>query len=263
MCFVDGGVKVPAVALINWDDDFIHSSDDDLAKIDQTQLQRNNFIIGSIAYFLAFKAEPGSVPLISGETFAQGARRLANDLNVAMRVLRESSEAPDQRWKLASMIVEQGTIREASALQSIRVFAGGDQKASQIIDQMIARVKSKEPELMKDLQDYARQISGADPRPVQLSAEEAAASRKIPANVATLATYFDRRGEVDFDTNLHGLMRSEVFNFVDGRRSYYDIYKAVNAEAMAAGSWYYGTVTLRDVVGLLDAAVQSKALTLK
>ena len=263
MCFVDGGVGVPAVALINWDDDFIHSSDDDLSKIDQTQLQRNNFIIGSMAYFLAFKAEPDSVPLISGETFAQGARRLANDLNVAMRVLRESSEEPDQRWKLASMVIEQGTIREVSALQSIRVFAGGNQKAGQLIDQMITRVKSKESELMKDLHDYARQVSGADPRPVQLSAEEAAASRKIPANAATLATYFDRRGEVDFDTNLHGLMRSEVFNFVDGRRSYYDIYKAVNAEAMAAGSWYYGTVTLKDVAGLLDAAVQAKALTLK
>ena len=58
-------------------------------------------------------------------------------------------------------------------------------------------------------------------------------------------------------------MRDEVFNFVDGRRSYYDIYKAVYAESMAAGTWYYGTVTLGDVVSLLDAAVAAKALTLK
>jgi hypothetical protein len=58
-------------------------------------------------------------------------------------------------------------------------------------------------------------------------------------------------------------MRSEVWNFVDGKRSYYDIYKAVAAEAMAAGRWYYGTVTLKDVVGILDAGVQAKALVLK
>jgi hypothetical protein len=58
-------------------------------------------------------------------------------------------------------------------------------------------------------------------------------------------------------------MRTEVFNFVDGKRSYYDIYKAVSAEAMGAGSWYYGTVNLKDVVGLLDAAVAAKALVLK
>ena len=61
-------------------------------------------------------------------------------------------------------------------------------------------------------------------------------------------------------------MRDEVFNFVDGRHSYYDIYKGVYAEAAAAGSWYYGTVTLGDdvVVALLDAAVRkTQALTLK
>ncbi|HVF92456.1 MAG TPA: M28 family metallopeptidase, partial [Blastocatellia bacterium] len=139
MCFVDGGVGVPAVALINWDDEFIHSSDDDLDKIDQTQLQRNNFIIGSIAYFLAFKAERDSVPLIAGETFAQGARRLANDLNVAMRAIRESGETPQTAWKLAKMVIEQGVRRERAALESIRVFTRGDAKAGQALDQLIAR----------------------------------------------------------------------------------------------------------------------------
>jgi hypothetical protein len=32
---------------------------------------------------------------------------------------------------------------------------------------------------------------------------------------------------------------------------------------MAAGRWYYGTVALEDVVRLLDAAVEAKALTLR
>ena len=57
-------------------------------------------------------------------------------------------------------------------------------------------------------------------------------------------------------------MRMEVFNFVDGKRSYYDIYKAVLAESLAAGTWYYGTVTLNAVVKLLDANVDSGALML-
>ena len=58
-------------------------------------------------------------------------------------------------------------------------------------------------------------------------------------------------------------MRAEVYNFVDGRRSYYDIYKAVYAEAAAGGGWYYGAVTLEDVTRLLDASVEAKALTLR
>ncbi len=79
----------------------------------------------------------------------------------------------------------------------------------------------------------------------------------------TVKDYFDKRDKVRFRSNLHGLMRDEVFSFVDGQRSYYDIYKAVYAEAAAAGSWYYGTVTLNDVTGLLDAAVEAQALSLK
>jgi hypothetical protein len=68
---------------------------------------------------------------------------------------------------------------------------------------------------------------------------------------------------VKFDGNLHGLTVEEVYNFVDGKRSYYDIYKAARAEALAGGVWYYGAVSLIDVAGLLEAAVASKALILK
>ena len=55
----------------------------------------------------------------------------------------------------------------------------------------------------------------------------------------------------------------KVRNFVDGKRSYYDIYKGVKAEALAAGKFFYGTVTLEDVVNYLEANVKAEALTLK
>ncbi|HLG16407.1 MAG TPA: M28 family peptidase [Blastocatellia bacterium] len=263
MCFVEGAIGVPAVALINWDDDFIHSTDDDLDKIDQTQLQRNNFLIGSMAYFLAFKAEEKDVAHLAGETYAQGVRRLATDLNAAMRVLKDSTASADAGWKLASLVIEQGSLREVRALDSIRVFAGSNGGAAQTIDAMIARVKSKQGELTADLQAYAKQLYGRGPASAQLTAEEIAASKKVPANATPLETYFTNRNGVRAGGELHGLMRAEVFNFVDGKRSYWDIYKAVCAEALAAGSWYYGTVSLKDVVALLDAGVEAKALVLK
>jgi hypothetical protein len=200
---------------------------------------------------------------IAGETYAQGARRLANDLKVAMRLLAESAKATDDGWKHASTIIEQGVVREVRALNSARVFAGTNQSALKTIEELGARMKSKEAELMSDLQAYYRQLHGKNPPAAALTAEEMAASKKIPANAAPLEAYFSNRDNVRFRTRLHGLMRDEVFNFVDGKRSYYDIYKGVYAEAAAAGAWYYGTVTLSDVVGLLDAAVASKALTLK
>jgi hypothetical protein len=58
-------------------------------------------------------------------------------------------------------------------------------------------------------------------------------------------------------------MAFEVLNFVDGRRSYTDIYHAVSAAADAAGEWYYGTVTIEDVTAYLDSAVRAGIVTIK
>jgi hypothetical protein len=261
MCFVDGVIGVPAVAMINWDDDFIHSTDDDLDKLDQTQLRRHSFFIGSMAYFLAF-AESGDLPLIAGETYAQGAKRLANDLKVAINLLKDKKDGADA-WKDASMMVEQGIKRERRALASIRIFAGSDSAANRTIDRLIERLKSHEDEMLSDLQVYYQQIYGNSTEPIKLTPEEQVAGKKVPVNAATLETYFSNRDKVKFNGGLHNLMLGEVFNFVDGERNYYEIYKAVRAEALSAGSWYYGVVNLKDVVNLLDAAVEAGALQLK
>ena len=264
LVFLEGAVGIPAVALINWDDPFIHSSDDDLFQIDQTQLRRNNFLIGAIAYFLA-NADDTRVPLLVSETYAQGRKRLANDLQVALQVLRDSAAEPDHGWKRAQIIVEQGVEREARALASVRAFVGENREAARLVDEM-ARAASADGGTGAQLASFYRQMYRAEPpSKAALTPAEQAASRKVPSNAASLEAYFDNRGKVPGAAGgrLHGLMRTEVYNFVDGRRSYYDIYKAVYAEAAAAGSWYYGTVALEDVVRLLDAAVEAKALTLR
>jgi hypothetical protein len=259
--FLDGPINTPAVALINWDDDYIHSSDDDLDKIDQTQLRRNNFLIGSIAYFLS-RATERDVPMLAAETYAQGTKRLAGDLRVAMNLLKEGNAATGDNWKEANYLIEQGVLREQRALQTIRVFTAPGGKAAASLVELGANMKRNGAQLTADLETYYVQLRGARPASATLTAAESAASKKIPQNVA-IKDYFANRDKARVRTGLHGLMRDEVFNFVDGRRSYYDIYKAVYAEAAAAGSWYYGTVTLQDVTALLDAAVQSQALTLK
>ena len=262
LVFLEGAIGIPAVGLINWDDPYIHSSDDDLFQVDQTQLRRNNFLIGSIAYFLA-NADDARVPLLVAEVYAQGKKRQANDLQVALEVLRDSASEPDHGWKRASAIVEQGQLREARALESIRSFVGVNQDAARLVNESARAVGSENA--TAELAGFYRRLYRAEPPKVTLTEAELAASKKIPSNVASLDEYFTNRGKVPFAAGgrLHGLMRAEVWNFVDGRRSYYDIYKAVYAEAAAGGSWYYGTVSLEDVTRMLDAAVEAKAVTLK
>ncbi len=260
-CFIEGIIGVPAVAMINWDDDFIHSSDDDLDKIDQTQLQRNNFLIGSMAYFLAY-AEADDVPLITSETFSQGNKRLANDLKAAMQLLKVSTNGTTNTWKDAAMLIEQGINREERALNSISVFAKSNRRAVETVGLLIERMTRKEKGLIDDLKTYYRRLHGRSPSSLKLTPAERAASNKTPANVTSLENYFANRNNVSAPANIHSLMRAEVYNFVDGKRSYYDVYKAVRAEALSAGAWYYGAVNLEDVVKLLDAAVEANVLIL-
>jgi hypothetical protein len=254
LVFVEGIIGVPSVALINWDDYYIHSSDDDLFQIDQTQLQRNNFIVGAMAFYLAY-AEAEDIPVLAAETYGQGGKRIANDLQVAMQLLNASDN-----WADAHLLIEQGTIRERLALNSMRVIAGNDKTALTTIDTFLKLVDEREKRLYDEIGAFYQTKYGKKAT-LNPSAAESEAAKKVPANIASLDEYFTKRTGVP--TGMHSLMRGETMSFVDGKRSYYDIYKAVKAEALAAGKFYYGTVTLEDVVKILDANVKSGALKLK
>ncbi len=256
--FVEGIIGVPAVSLINMDDELIHSSDDDLFNVDQTQMARNNFIVSALSFILASSED--DVQLFAGETYAHGCRRLGNDLAVAIRLLDEGTQ---DGGKDAHIVVEQGIEREARALESIRVFAAGEAKAEKSIDSYLDRLQSKKGEMVAVLNETYENLHGKALGKIQMTSAEAAADKKVPANIDSVDAYFAKRNEVDFSSKIWRHMSDEVYNFVDGDRSYYDIYKAVRAESLAHGEWYYGPVSLEDVVGLLDATVEAGAITLK
>lgn len=260
--FVEGAIGVPSIALINWDDYYIHSSDDDLWQIDQTQLERNAFIIASMAYYFG-KAEKDQTNLLLSETYAQGNKRLANDLQAAFNQLQNVSNKTEA-WKNANILIEQGILRELRALNSVSKFAGSDAVANQAIAAMITQMKARQKGLLTEISDLYKRTNGAEKLPSLAPDEtELAASKKIPVNHKVLDTYFEKRVRNAEGTTLHPTMRTELLNFVDGKRSYFDIYKALQAEALAAGSWYYGTVKLQDVVKVLDANIESGAMSLK
>ena len=261
MDFVEGAIGVPSVALINWDDYYIHSSDDDLWQIDATQLQRNAFIIASMAYYLS-KAESDQTNLLLAETFAQGSKRLANDLQAALNELQVDTDK-EEGWKNANLLIEQGILRELRALNSVSRI-GGDVKSQAAISGAAAQMMLKQKALLTELGEFYKRKNGLAKVPViKPSAAELLAAKKVPSNHSVLDTYFEKRKTSIRGSMLHPTMAPEVLNFVDGKRTYIDIYKAVKAEQLAAGSWYYGTVLLDDVVKLLDANVESGALMLK
>jgi hypothetical protein len=86
---------------------------------------------------------------------------------------------------------------------------------------------------------------------------------RVPVNIDSLDEYFRKRGLGTSWPGLHPIMARECFGFVDGRRTFLDIYRAVHAEALSAGEFYYGKVTMGAVKGLLEDAIKKGALTLK
>ncbi len=259
MNFVEGYVGVPAVGLINWDDNYIHSSDDDLWQIDQTQLKRNAFIIASMAYYLG-KATKNDVPLLLAETRAQGAKRLANDLQRAL-VEIQTLEDKVEAFKNAHILIEQGVLREQRALNSIRVFSA-TKEATFIVD-YLTQLEADKVNLLENIRlAYKVKYNETVPSAIALNKAEQEAQRKVPRNNPNNKDYLANRGKARVNSNIHSTMRFELFNFVDGKRSYYEIYKALKAESLAASRFYYGEVSLEDVVRILDKAVETKALIL-
>jgi hypothetical protein len=258
MVFVDSKIGIPAVTLTNWPDDYIHSSDDDLWNVDPTQLQRNAFIVAASAWYFA-SLQPSGAASLAAQVFAGAHRRLAGSLARATEMLN-LAPVPDRAASYLDGVnlIEQTLRRERAAVDSVRVFDPGIRLEA--LDRSLA---TNGASMKAALAENYRSLTGAPDVPqAKLSEEEQGMAKKVPALAVTLSEYIERRREPG-RSGMHGLMRFESMNFVDGRRSYLDIYRAVRAEAQSAGEWYYGTVELKSVAGELDTAVKQGVLKLK
>ncbi|MDD8026749.1 MAG: M28 family peptidase [Acidobacteriota bacterium] len=262
--FCEGIVGVPAVGLINNPDAYIHSSDDDLWNIDRTQLKRNALVVAAATLFLA-DAGDGDVPLLVQEVYARGVARLGRDLATALAHLRAGVAADRARaYAEALNLLDQSAAREKGALHSIRVFAAPGGKNAALPAERMRAVDRVAAGLRQDLLAAYTALTGeAKPAAAAPTPIERAMAAKVPANIESLDEYFGKRGGgVDFP-GLHPTMAKEVYAFVDGRRTYLDIFRAVQAEALTAGGFYYGRVEPEKVAALLDQAVTRGVLKLR
>lgn len=248
-----GIIGIPGITFTNWPDEYIHSSDDDLWQIDRTQLKRNAIAVGAITLFLA-NASDRDVPRLANEVYSNSVQRIQRDIGTATRMLQERRD-----YQRAAGLVRAAADRERQTLRSVATIARAQNSP------IVAALESKLPTpdaAVEQLNSYTRLLGIPPPAPPAPSQKELQMSRKIPRVTTSVRTYVSGRGKIERPKSLHALMGYEALNFVDGRRSYLDIYRLVAAEADAAGSWYYGEVTLDDVAAHLDSAAKNGLLTL-
>jgi hypothetical protein len=262
--FLEGVIGVPAVSLINDPDPYFHSSDDDLWNIDRTQIKRNAFITAAATLFLA-NAGDADVPLLAEVVYSRGLARLGRDLDAALARIREK-KAGDyvKSYVEAGNLIEQAGARERKAVESVLVFARPGGPNAAYASRLAAKIGASAAGLIRELEACYLRASGEKRLlAISLSETERAMASRVPMNAGSLDEYFEKRGWVVGYPGLHSIMAKECFSFVDGKRSYLDIYRAVQAEALSAGAYHYGTVTPEAVRGILDEAVKKGVLRIK
>ena len=250
-------IGIPGVTFTNWPDDYIHSTDDDLWQMDATQLKRNAVAVASAAWVLA-TAGDGDAYALAGEIVGRGLARIGRDTTTALALAR-SSPSPDMRRR-ALTLVRESAAREQRTLASLhRLTPGAEASVIAAALKQLPTPEAAEARLRALLEPASAEAT-AGKTAVSSPAQPAEPSR-VPALVDDVQGYLDKREKLQRPRALHPLMAYEVLNFVDGKRSYGDIYRAVSAEADAAGSWYYGVVTADDVTTYLDSAVKAGIVT--
>ena len=124
--FIDSGLRIPAVMLIVWPDQWYHTSGDTVDKSDSTQLKRTA-VIGAAAAALLAGAGPDEIEALIAEVGQRSIERLGHDLARAEAMVAGADKAKlHDVYRLADNVVTQALLREDATLDSIRFFIRGD-----------------------------------------------------------------------------------------------------------------------------------------
>ncbi|HUU13091.1 MAG TPA: M28 family peptidase, partial [Terriglobia bacterium] len=252
-------VGIPGVTFTNWPDEYIHSSGDDLWQIDSTQLARNAVAVAGAALYLANLSDEDA-PTLMAVMAGEARERISHDLATGLSRMVEAPAAErTAAYQDAVNLLARAHDREVAGLESVRRFA--PEAFKKLLDSLITDMKLTEVNHRRRIAEWYQALSGEKTLP-KLSARELALASRIPSRAEPLGAYLRRKEEIEAPKSLHPLMAGEAFNYVDGKRSILDIYRAVRAESLSAGEWYYGTVRMEDIEELFHLAEKEKAVVI-
>jgi hypothetical protein len=149
-----------------------------------------------------------------------------------------------------------------AALGSVRRLSSA-RRTGEFIERATADLEGLMGAGLRSLERAWTAVTGQDVPNIELSREEQDLARRVYVPVTDYATWHAALEKMKPVPGLHAMMRFEALNFADGRRSVLDVYEAVAAEALSAGEWYYGKVSLQDVRDVLEKATEAGAFTVK
>lgn len=269
--YEEGSFRIPAIYLADWPDVFIHTNNDLPSNIDPTKIKRSSFIAAASGYFLAHAGSADAAKL-ADLVFARAMSRLPRT-NARAAALESSGRegASDDARTLISNSLES----DAATLSSVMMLAQNDRtletKIEGLVDQLSGAwllltgqfsqqhkgnriffvLEPKEQPKPRDSKSKSRKDK--EPPPIPSSP----AARMVPVRkvlgpmdvyyydyIADRASGDDLKPVEKFNTMPHGeIIRYEILNLVDGKRSAKDIHDYLVAA--------YGSIPVDDVTDYL------------
>ncbi|MGA2533334.1 MAG: M28 family peptidase [Candidatus Aminicenantales bacterium] len=247
--FIDGSIRIPAVLMIVWPDQWYHTSGDTVDKSDATQFKRVVAISTAAAVFLA-NAGPAEAERMLGEVASRQMGRLGRDKAKAERLLGAGDpKTIHVQAKEARVVISQAFLREKAALASARFFVKGDRGAEVGLQSRLAALDGLRAIYAKGIDDlYASRCLGLNVKLEKpaLTADEIRCGQLVPVRTKKMGgmiQMWEMRGEfqkLKYEPPLPIMMaEEELRNFIDNTRSILDIRDAASAE--------FEPISLKDV----------------
>lgn len=238
--FVDGNVRIPAVLMIVWPDQWYHTSGDTPDKSDPTQLKRVVTISAAAAHFLA-NAGPAEADLMMADISGRQMGRLGAEKVRAERMLLDADvKSVHTSVREARVVVNQAFLREKEALASVRFFIRKDAGLESSLAVRLTGLDMVRTAQLKGIDDlYASRC-----RSLNVNTEKAAPTkdeirlaRLVPVRTEKMGgmmSMWRMREELQklkYQPPVSIMMAErELRNFIDGKRSILDIRDAASAE---------------------------------
>jgi hypothetical protein len=238
--FVDGSIRIPAVLMIVWPDQWYHSSGDTPDKSDATQFKRVVTISAAAGQFLA-SAGPAEADRMMAEISARQGGRLGDDRARAERLLLAAdAKAVHAAAKEARVLVNQGFLREKEALASARFFIRKDAGGEGSLAGRLAGLDAVRAAHLKGIEDlYASRCRSLNARLEKAAPtkDELRLAGLVPVRTAKMGgmmsmwTMREELQKLKYQPPMAIMMAEmELRNFIDGKRSILDIRDAASAE---------------------------------
>ena len=256
VCFADGAFGIPSV-MFGSADQFHHTSFDDSSRVDSTRLKRVAVVTGGAALTIANACEKTAIKL-AAETYSHSNKRITGTtsrlISEMVAIDPNNAEKIGTSYIRGNAMLDEAGKREAKAVMAATKLSESSAATISGLVSQVEGLAEAQKVVYKNLYDGIVAKAGISPVTEESDAVKETMSlvpKKTyegPTKAISAKDIQDEKDKKWFSSNSRGTplgrVTLELMNFVDGKRSVYNIATAVSLE--------YHNIAPQDVHRYLD-----------